>query len=125
MAQPPQFITSLATLTSQPVSGFWSQSAQSGEQLAMLHTPSWQAWTLFAPMHFLPQAPQFFASACVAISQPSIDRLLQSAKPMLQEAMAQLPERHAGVALAGAQAFMQFPQWATSCFRSASQPSWA
>src|SRR5689334_5685167 len=118
MPQPPQFITSLATLISQPVTGFLSQSEKPCAQLVIWQAPMAHAWTLLAPVHMRPQAPQFFASATVDTSQPLITRLSQSANPMLHEAMPQLPARHAGAALAGLHAFMQLPQWATSCFRS-------
>ncbi len=60
-----------------------------------------------------PQAPQLVTRARLT-SQPSAALPLQSAKPSLQDAMAQAPVVHTGVALARAQALPQAPQWETS-----------
>src|SRR4051794_17093944 len=110
LPQPPQFMMSVATLISQPLAGTLSQSEEPCEQLMITHAPIAHACTLLAPLQLRPQAPQFFGSAAVEISQPLIARLSQSAKPALHEAMPQLPLRHTGTPLAAAHAFMQLPQ---------------
>src|SRR5262245_22669672 len=101
---------SVATLVSQPLPGSRSQSENPGEQLMIWQAPIWHACTLLAPVHIRLQAPQFFGSEAVDISQPLITRLSQSANPRLQETMSQRPLRQAGTPLATAHAFMQFPQ---------------
>src|SRR5262249_2886390 len=107
---PPQFMTSLATLTSQPLPGVLSQSEKPGEQLMITHAPIAHPCTLLLPLQVCPHAPQFFGSAAVETSQPVLARLSQSAKPALHEAMPQLPLRQAGTPFGAMHAFMQLPQ---------------
>src|SRR5438132_1692590 len=49
LPQPPQFIGSVAMLTSQPVFGSMSQSENPGAQLMIAHAPLVHACTLLAP----------------------------------------------------------------------------
>jgi hypothetical protein len=59
----------------------------------------------------------------VLVSQPSAGLPLQSPKPGLQLATAQLPPAHAGVPFAMEQALPQAPQWPTVVLVLVSQPS--
>jgi hypothetical protein len=58
----------------------------------------------------------------VAVSQPSVATLLQSAKPVAQAITPQRPVAHVPVALGGAHARPHAPQWASVVPRSVSQP---
>jgi hypothetical protein len=61
-------------------------------------------------MHTMPQPPQLLVSVLVLTSQPSMGFLLQSAKPELQERMAQAPDTQPGVSLLGLHTSLQVPQ---------------
>jgi hypothetical protein len=61
-----------------------------------------------------PQAPQLLGLFVRFVSQPSAGLLLQSAKPKLQLAIAQVPPEHTMVALGAAQTRPQAPQLLTS-----------
>src|SRR5690242_11314190 len=69
--QRPQFFWSAERSSSQPFSGFPSQSPQFVAH-AKLHFPMKHVGAAFAPAgHTLPHAPQFFMSLSVFVSQPS------------------------------------------------------
>jgi hypothetical protein len=85
--------------------------------------PAAQVAVLFAGgTHALPHAPQWATLVAVLTSQPLPARPSQLPKPALQLATPQRPALHAGVALAGAQAIPQPPQWATALVVLVSQP---
>lgn len=73
--------------------------------------------------HALPQAPQLLLSLVILTSQPSAGLLLQSANPVVHDAMAQLELLHTGVALTKAHFVPQRPQLLTSLVVLISQPS--
>jgi hypothetical protein len=116
--QPPQEVTA-ERLVSQPASLL--QSANPAVQAPTVQAPAVQAGVALGRSQTEPQAPQLVTRARLT-SQPSAALPLQSAKPSLQDAMAQAPVVHTGVALARAQALPQAPQWETSPPGVVSQP---
>jgi hypothetical protein len=67
--------------------------------------------------HALPQAPQFFGSIVVSVSQPLLNETSQLAWPMLQ-VKEHLPLLHVPFANGAVQALKQAPQWPLSVSRS-------
>lgn len=70
----------------------------------------------------VPHALQCVTSVFVSTSQPLVGLLSQSPKPVSQDATAQRPIVHLGVALGVVQAAPHVPQWSSSALRSVSQP---
>ena len=63
-----------------------------------MQAPDTQCWPA---MQDTPHAPQLASSPVTLISQPLATLRSQSAKPALHEAMAQVPDAHVPVPLAG------------------------
>jgi hypothetical protein len=95
----PQVAVAVSRLASQPFASFPSQSPQPGLHDAIWHVPAAHVAVAFARVHCTPQPPQL-ASVWASTSQPSLDCVLQSLKPVLQAPMLQIPAAHSGVAFA-------------------------
>src|SRR5207253_1026084 len=72
LAHEPQWLTSLAMLTSQPSFGSPLQSANPASHATTLQTPPPHAGVAWGSMQALPHIPQFFTSVLRLISQPSV-----------------------------------------------------
>ncbi len=80
-----------------------------------LHVPAMQAGMPFGgAMQAFMQPPQFMGSVATFASQPSATILLQSANPMLHDAMAHVPFTHEGVPFGAAHGWLHAPQLFTS-----------
>jgi hypothetical protein len=119
----PQWLTLVASVTSQPLAAAPSQSSKPGAH-ANAHMPDAHVGAALARAgHATPQRPQFEAFASRSTSQPSAAMPLQSAKPSVQ-AKPHAPAAQVARAFAGAvQATPQPPQWATLVTVLVSQPS--
>ncbi len=91
----------------------------SGDAQVVVHAPPEHT---VPAAHVWPHAPQLALSDCKLASQPSAAEWLQSAKPVLQEAMPQAPAVQLEEALARAHARPQAPQSARVVLRLVSQP---
>jgi hypothetical protein len=99
-----------------------SQSAKPAVQV-MAQRPAAQAGTaLSAPMHTVPQAPQWETLVPVLVSQPLAALPSQSPKPAAHIATAHWPIVQAAVALARSHRVEHEPQRLLSVLRLASQP---
>lgn len=78
-AQPPQLLTSVLVLTSQPLLACPSQSAVPGLQAEQLQAPATQLGVPFGHEQTVPQPPQLLTSVWVLTSQPFAALLSQSA----------------------------------------------
>jgi len=110
--QLPQCVASEPRSTSHPFEASPSQSAKPALQVNA-HAPAAQdtaAWALGA--HAIPQPPQCSTVARVSTSQPLAAMPSQSPRPGSQLPIPHAPAAQAPVALAGAQAVPQAPQWA-------------
>ena len=109
-----QWAASVATFTQRP-----PQKVSPAPQVER-HAPAEQTEPA---AQALPQRPQCALALARAVSQPSAASPLQSPYPALQAATVQAPAAQPGVALGGAQAPPQRPQWAVLVPRLTSQPS--
>ena len=108
--QDPQLFTLFNKLNSQPSVIFALQSPKLGLQIIEQIPDKHVGEEFGLTGHTLPQVPQLFGLESRLISQPSNDKLLQSANPTLQT-KEHNPEKHAGVEFAnGGQTFPQEPQ---------------
>src|SRR5262249_6936187 len=115
LPQPLQWLTSLLRLVSQPLAALPSQSSNPRLQALTWHWPSRHSSWPLTPVHWTPQPPQLLASLAVASSQPLATLWSQSAYPMVQLAITQVPDWQAATPLAvGGQARPQPPQFFTS-----------
>lgn len=118
--QAPQLLA-VVMAVSQPFAALPSQSANPAAQV-MWHTPATQ---VPAPPFWLqawPHVPQLFGSLVRSISQPSAGFALQSAKPVLQAAIAHCEALQIGVAWVVLHARPHPPQLRTSFVTLVSQP---
>ena len=88
--QAPQCAMS-SRLCSQPFIGLLSQSPKPASQLSMTQPPASQRMRAWGALQLLPHAPQLARSRAVSVSQPSPPNALQSARPVVQLAIAQRP----------------------------------
>jgi hypothetical protein len=120
--QPPQLLTSLLVLTSQPLASLLSQFSKLGEHRPTLHIPATHAATPLAMVHIAPQRPQLSTVVRRSTSHPSAAFMLQSAKPSLHR-KPHIPLAHVAVALGGAgHGLPQRPQLLALALVSVSQP---
>jgi len=80
------------------------------------------AKALGSEAHRAPHAPQWDTAVVVSTSQPLLALPSQSAYPVAQRATVHRPPSQAAVALGGAHAARQAPQWGTLVAVSTSQP---
>ena len=118
----PQFVTLVASVTSQPLAAAPSQLECPGmhakPQVLDAHDPVAKG----GEAHVTLQPPQFNGSAVVAVSQPSANVPLQFEKPVEQLVMAHAPVVQVTDAFGAAHALWHAPQLPTSLIRFASQP---
>jgi hypothetical protein len=123
LPQAPQLFRLVEVSISQPSNEEPLQSFQLPLQAPTWQLPPLQFGTPFVIEQPLPQPPQFCRSVCVFTSQPFDAALSQSAKPLLQDATAQLPVVHAAVEFGRKHRVPQPPQLSLSFWRLTSQPS--
>ncbi len=123
LPQRPQLLREVLRLTSQPLTGLPSQSANPGLHLANRHAPSAQSLTALAKLQTRPHMPQLLASPRMLTSHPSIKLRLQSAKPALQ-VPPHMPPTQVALPLATIGHIRpHIPQLLVSVVRLVSQPS--
>ncbi len=106
----PQLFTLFNKFNSQPSVRFELQLPKLGLQIIKQIPDKHVGEELGLTGHIVPQVPQLFALESRLISQPSNDKLLQFANPLLHT-KEHNPEKHAGVEFAnGGQTFPQDPQ---------------
>src|SRR5579871_4828940 len=123
LPQPPQLLTSEAMLISHPSPICLLQSAKPITQPVTTQPPFMQATTAFCAAHDLPHIPQFLMSDDRFASHPSFGIMLQSMKPGLQFAMAQLEFMQVHTALPPEHALPHMPQFARSVVVSEQTPT--
>jgi hypothetical protein len=121
--QPPQWARLVRVSASQPFVAVASQSAKPAAQPATPHAPAAHDPVAFAGAQPIPQPPQWARLVAVSTSQPFAALVSQSRNDPAQLATPHAPAAHDPVALAGAQAIPQPPQWARVALVSTSQPS--
>jgi hypothetical protein len=120
--QAPQCCVDDVVLASQPLVALPSQSAKPAVQVSAQRPPVQAGTALSAPMHTVPQAPQWETLVAVAVSQPLAALPSQSPKPAAHMATVHWPIVQAAVALARSQRVEHAPQRLLSLLRLASQP---
>jgi hypothetical protein len=70
LPQAPQLFASFEMLVSQPLAGFWSQSAKPALQARITHAPALQPVTALGKEQTRPQAPQLLGSVWVLTHVP-------------------------------------------------------
>ena len=121
--QAPQSLLLVLRFTSQPSAAFPLQSAKPVLQEATAQAPLEQAAVPFTIEHTCPQEPQSFGFVWMFTSQPSAAFPSQSAKPELQDPIAQAALTQAGVPFGTEQACPQEPQLLGFVWVFTSQPS--
>jgi len=119
--QPPQLLTLLVVLVSQPLPARPSQLPKPAAQV-MPHEPPAQLGVPLLPLHTLPQLPQLARFSAVPVSQPLPASPSQLPKPGLHEATPHAPPEQDGAPLGVLQTTPQAPQLVVAD-RLASQPS--
>jgi len=110
--QVPQLFTSVFELISHPFARIPSQFLNPVLQVPNVHTLAVHVPLAFGYEHMFPHVPQLFAFVVILISHPSFRTKLQSAKPVLQDAITHAPPVHPGVAFGyGPQTLPQPPQF--------------
>jgi hypothetical protein len=120
--QAPQWLGVLVVLTSQPLAALPSQSANPAAQVKPQRPAAQAGVALSAPMHTVPQAPQWETLVPVLVSQPLAALPSQSPKPAAHIATAHWPIVQAAVALARSHRVVHAPQRLVSVLRLTSQP---
>lgn len=119
-----QLLTSVLRLTSQPLAAEPSQLPKPAVQAPNVHVLLTQLAAALANVHLVPQPPQLFTSLLELISQPSVDKPLQSLNGAVQTVVdvPQMPAVQVAVAPNGGQTLPQIPQLLISVFVFISQP---
>jgi hypothetical protein len=111
---PPQLFASVPRFVSQPLAGFWSQSANPSLQGPRAHLPRVHPGRAFgSAAQAVPQALQFAGSFARSASQPSVLSALQSEKPALQLLNSHAAATHAVTVPVSSQLVSHAPQWST------------
>jgi hypothetical protein len=111
---PPQLLASVPRFVSQPLVGFWSQSANPSLQGPRPHLPpAHPGRALGSAAQAAPQALQFAGSFASSASQPSVLSPLQSEKPGLQPENSQAPATHSVTVPVSTQLTSHVPQCST------------
>jgi hypothetical protein len=120
----PQLPLSTCVLTSHPLAGFPSQSANPVAHAPITHVPVAQVVAAFAKLHRIPHPPQLATSLLfVGVSQPFAAAPSQSPYPTAQAPITQLLAEQALTAtFASAHAVAHAPQWLTSVVSFAQLP---
>jgi hypothetical protein len=121
---PPQFVTSLLVLVSQPSVATPLQSSVPAKQVPMPHVAAAQVCVATdGRLHRFPHPPQWSRSAFVLISQPVAAFASQSARPLAHAPMPQAPSTQVWVATSRSpQTSPHSPQLSTSLEVASSQP---
>jgi hypothetical protein len=117
-----QLFTFVLTFVSQPSDATRLQSAKGGAHASTLQLPIWHFVDAFGSEQTVSHVPQFCASVCVLISQPSLATLLQFEKPASQLATPHTPPWQTSFEFARTHTLLQTEQWAAVVITSISQP---
>ena len=119
----PQLFGSLDVLTSQPLAGFKSQSANPVLQVGLEHTPLEHVSVPPAVLHACPHVPQFFGSLDVSTSQPFEATPSQFANGAVHVGIEQAEATQLSLPPLWLHLLPQAPQLAAFVERLTSQPS--